>query len=138
MERFFGYRKCLMERGLVYDPAFTLTEKKTSSGETWVELPDHLPTAFACSSDYLANFMVQAIEKRGLRIPEDISIASYDHYLQKKLSFGELTTYEVDMDKMAKTAVKRLIRRMRGDTGKPITKYVEGKMVYGDSIRRLK
>ena len=97
MERFFGYRKCLMERGLVYDPAFTLTEKK-----------------------------------------EDISIASYDHYLQKKLSFGELTTYEVDMDKMAKTAVKRLIRRMRGDTGKPITKYVEGKMVYGDSIRRLK
>jgi DNA-binding LacI/PurR family transcriptional regulator len=42
------------------------------------------------------------------------------------------------MDKMAKTAVKRLIRRMRGDTGKPITKYVEGKMVYGDSIRRLK
>lgn len=138
MERFFGYRKCLMERGLVYDPAFTLTEKKTSSGETWVELPDHLPTAFACSSDYLANFMVQAIEKRGLRIPEDISIASYDHYLQKKLSFGELTTYEVDMDKMAKTAVKRLIGRMRGDTGKPITKYVEGKMVYGDSIRRLK
>lgn len=28
MERFFGYRKCLMERGLVYDPAFTLTEKR--------------------------------------------------------------------------------------------------------------
>jgi DNA-binding LacI/PurR family transcriptional regulator len=136
-ERFFGYRKCLMERGLSYDPAFTLTEKKTLSGETFVVLPKRLPTAFACSSDYLATLLVQALEKRGLRIPEDISIASYDHYLTTKLSFGELTTYEVDMNKMAKTAVKRLIRRMRGDTGRPVTKYVEGKIVHGDSIRHV-
>lgn len=137
MERFFGYRKCLMERGIAYDPAFTLTEKRDSSGETNIDLPDRLPTAFASSSDYLADYLIRALESRGLRIPEDISIASYDHYLQKKLSFGKLTTYEVDMDKMAKAAVKRLICRMRGDTGSPVTKYVEGKIVYGDSIRRL-
>ena len=137
MERLFGYRKCLLEHGIPYDPAFTLTEKKMPSGDVYVDLPERLPTAFSCSSDFLAQYLVKAIEQRGLRIPEDISIASYDHYLQKKLSFGQLTTYEVDMEKMAKTAVKRLIRRMRGDTGDPVTRYVEGKMFYGDSIRAL-
>lgn len=138
MERFFGYRKCLMERGIEYDPAFTFSEKFTPSGDPYIEVSEHLPTAIACSSDYLSFILVEALLKKGIRVPEDISIASFDHYLPKKLYFGDLTTYEVDMDKMARTAVKRLIRRMRGDTEPPVTQSVEGRIVQGDSIRRIR
>lgn len=134
-ERFFGYRKCLQERGLPCREEYVLASYTDERGELSVSIPEQLPTAFACSSDFLAGFLAGALIERGYKIPEDISLSSYDHYLQKKPSFGEVTSYEVDMDKMAKTAVKRLIRRMRGDTGAPVTRYVEGRMYFGDSIR---
>ena len=137
VERFFGYRKCLLERGLVYDPDYILTENTLPNGDIAVKLPEKLPEAFACGSDFLAYFVVEELRKRGLTVPDDISIASYDHDLQKKFPFGELTAYEVDLDKMARTAVKRLIRRMKGDSGAPQTRYVEGRMFFGDSIRPL-
>ncbi len=137
MERFFGYRKCLMQRGIEYDPAYTFSESFTSAGDPCIEVPRQLPTAIACSSDYLASLLVEAFLEKGIRVPEDVSIASYDHYLPKKLYFGDLTTYEVDMDKMARTAVKRLIRRMRGDNDAPVLRFVEGRIVHGDSIRRI-
>ena len=136
MERFMGYRKCLMERGLPYDPAYVLTEKLLPSGDMQVTLPERLPEAFACSSDFLAWYLIQALEMKGLHVPDDISVAAYDHYLQKKLPFGELTTYAVDMERMAKEAVKRLVKRMKGYDGGPFTRYIEGSMYYGDSIQK--
>lgn len=137
IERFFGYRKCLLERGLCFDPSYVVTVNERHA-DVCLKMPEKLPAAFVCGSDFLASFLVEELEKRELRVPEDISVASYDHYLQKKLSFGELTTYEVNLDKMARTAVKCLIKRMRGDTGAAQTKYVEGRMYYGDSIRKAK
>lgn len=135
MERFMGYQKCLMERGLPYDPSYVLTEKLLPSGEMQVTLPARLPGAFACSSDFLAYYLIRALEERGLHVPDDISIAAYDHYLQKKLPFGELTTYGVDMERMAKEAVKRLVKRMKGCQEDPFTRYIEGSMYYGNSIK---
>lgn len=137
VERFFGYRKCLMERGLFFDPSYVVTEN-ADDVEAGLKIPEKLPTAFACGSDFLAYRFVKELEKRGIRVPEDISVASYDHYLQKKLSFGELTTYEVNMYKMALTAVRCLLKRMRGDMSAPQTRYVEGRIHYGDSIRKVR
>lgn len=136
LERLMGYQKCLMERGLSCRPEYILTEKLLPSGDMQVTLPEHLPEAFACSNDLLAYYLTQALDQKGLRVPEDISIASYDHYLNKKLPFGELTTYAVDMERMAKEAVKRLVRRIKGNTEIPVIRYIEGSMYYGNSIKQ--
>ena len=72
-----------------------------------------MPTAFACNSDLTASALYDLLRQRGYRIPEDISIVGYDNYLIHSFA-SSLTTYNVDMKRMASIALKLLLGKIRG------------------------
>ena len=98
-------------------------------------LPENLPSAFACSSDYAAGFLYDRLVERGLRVPEDISISSYDDYLQYHPLSGNLTTYRVDMERMASASVD--IALGQGDVAYSVS-YVDDGMIIRNSAREWK
>ena len=72
------------------------------------------PTAIACSTDAVAIAVLQSAQRRGLRVPEDISIVGFDDTLVATISSPALTTVKQPVDEMIRTAVDLLFRRLQG------------------------
>ena len=96
-----------------------------------------MPTAFACNSDVAAAMLVRTLERNGYRVPEDISIVSYDDYLAEGKDINFFTTYAVDMDAMASNAVKLLTKLISGGNLKKTVIVVDGKPVIRNSVKHI-
>ncbi len=136
IERFMGFRKCLLDHGIPYHPEYVVRDRDIDE-RIILELPDKLPTAFACSSDYAAQFLEMELKKKGLKIPDDISVSSYDNFLYQRAESIPYTTYNVDMNQMGRSAVKLLIRKMEGKDTETGAKYIDSSIIERGSVRTL-
>lgn len=71
-------------------------------------------TAFFCADDITAIGAMKAIKEYGLRIPEDVSVASIDDIDTAQYLIPSLTTAHIPLDEMGKMAAKILIDRIEG------------------------
>ncbi|MDY3997595.1 MAG: LacI family DNA-binding transcriptional regulator [Blautia sp.] len=71
-------------------------------------------TAFFCADDLTAIGAMRAIKEHGLRIPEDVSVASIDDIDTAQYLTPMLTTVHIPLDEMGRMATKILIDRIEG------------------------
>ena len=71
-------------------------------------------TAVFCSNDMMALGLWRSLEACGLKVPDDISIVSYDSTMYAQ-SAG-LTTISAPAEKLVQKAVSMLLSRIRGET----------------------
>lgn len=96
-ERLQAYIDCMREHNLPvrYDRIF-YGDFWYSSGETMVEklLKDrqNMPRAIACANDCMAIGVAEALERNGLRIPEDVAVIGYDSAEEGKTSPKPITS----------------------------------------------
>ena len=138
IDRYYGFKKCMRESGLKVRRDWIIPGRDRETGRPELKLPDEMPTAFACSSDFVAGILYTELQKRGLRVPEDISIAGYDDYLVGNPLSGHLTTYHVDMDAMARCAIKLVIRECDDSSAAGVIYEIDSDVVIRDSIKRPK
>jgi DNA-binding LacI/PurR family transcriptional regulator len=74
-----------------------------------LERPDP-PTAVICSSDVMAIGVLHEAARRGLSVPDDLSVVGFDGIEATKWSVPELTTIEQPIDLIAERAVDTLQR----------------------------
>lgn len=132
LDRYLGYQKALLEHGVKVRPDWVIEDRE--EGEyirlrNKIPLPAEMPTAFVCNSDLTASMLIKTLNQAGYRVPQDISVAGYDDYLYPGLCQVPLTTYSVDMDTMAHTGMKMLIRRINGKTVRCGMQVVEGNLI---------
>lgn len=137
MDRYFGYRKALLEEGISPRESWRLEDRDLQTGELQVELPENMPTAFACNSDLTASRIYDILIKKGYSIPKDVSIVGYDNYLFGHRFEKDLTTYNVDMKKMAENAVKLLMGKIRGSEKRFGTRYVDSVVIERNSVKTI-
>ncbi len=77
--------------------------------------PD-LPTAYFADNDVIAEGCIRAMQERGIRIPEDVSVVGFDDAPMTELINPPLTTMSVPKAAMGALAVKRLVSLIQGDT----------------------
>ncbi|MBD5448960.1 MAG: LacI family transcriptional regulator [Lachnospiraceae bacterium] len=139
-DRYFGYVKSLYEHGIEVKKEWVLADRNPNTGRSdegfELRLPEKMPTAFACNNDAAAAMLVQTLERRGYKVPEDISVVGYDNYQPPGLCDVGITTYEVDMKEMARRTVKNMIRKISGDHYKQGVHIVNGRIVHKDSVAR--
>lgn len=70
------------------------------------------PTAVFCCNDMMALGAMSAINEKGLRVPEDISIIGYDDIHASRFFSPPLTTICQPKKRLAKQAVIRLLERI--------------------------
>lgn len=102
-----------------------------------LDLPNP-PTCILYPDDFAAFGGINAIRERGLRIPEDISVAGYDGIRAARRLEPKLTTVRQDTERIGSEAAKRLISLI----DKPKTTIVEqvivpGTVVEGKSVARI-
>lgn len=96
------------------------------------------PTCILYPDDFAAFGGISAIRQRGLRIPEDISIAGYDGIQVAKQLEPKLTTVQQDTEQLGCMAARELISLIE----RPKTTIVEqvivpGVLIEGNSVAKL-
>ena len=78
---------------------------------------------------------LQAFKRMGLRIPEDISIISYDDHYSFKLHSPSISVIEQPIDGIAVKAVQLLMDQMTNGNDFAIEKVLEkGKLIIRESV----
>ena len=96
------------------------------------------PTCIVYSDDFSAIGGMDAIKNRGLKVPEDISIAGYDGIVMAGQLEPELTTYWQNTEQIGITAAQKLISLIEKPKITPISQYlIEGKLIRGGSVAKL-
>ena len=139
-DRFLGYVKSMLEHGKKIREEWVIDDRNISSGYidevNLLNLPDDMPTAFVCNCDLTAGRMINKLKENGYRVPEDVSVVGYDNFIYPGICDVEITTYEVDLGKMAQCAVDVLLDKLQiGDAHVPSIHTVEGHMVIKGSVR---
>ena len=139
-DRYFGYAKSLMEHGLMTRGDWIIGDRDETGqidAERFFLLPEDMPTAFFCNCDLTASYLIRKLSAAGSRVPGDISVAGYDHFLYPGLCDVPLTTYEVDTKEMARRGVRMITKKIAGKDYRRGISIVEGHMVIKDSVRRI-
>ena len=119
-----GYEKALQEAGIRLDPRFVVRvddfgiASGTAGMDRLLALPVR-PTALFAIADTLALGAMRAIKKRGLRIPGDIALASFNNIEYSDLADPPLTTVDVPVREMGVKAMQMLQKLILGVTPRP-------------------
>ena len=122
---FSGYQKALKEAALSLKLDWFLDKVQSKESvvkeiERMLQLPE-LPTAIFCMEDMLAIELMRCLQKKGIRIPEDISVISIDDIVLSALTFPTLTTVALDKDALGTYAVDMLMELIGGGSPENIT-----------------
>ena len=90
---------------------------------------------YGCSKS--SGGLYDLLRQRGYRIPEDISIVGYDNYLIHSFA-SSLTTYNVDMKRMASIALKLLLGKIRGVEKNYGIRYIDSTIIERSSVKELR
>lgn len=78
----------------------------------WLEQKDHIPTALLAYNEESAITAVSNLREVGLRIPEDVSVISFNDTPLSILTEPPLTSVTAHLEAMGEMAVKMLLDRL--------------------------
>lgn len=133
------FEKIMKEKGLYNPDKVLIGEWSTASGymltKQLIEVSP-LPSAIVVGSDPTAMGVLRALHEADIKVPEDISIFSYDDIEASAYMNPPLSTVKVYGDEMGKTAVKLLYDRMKG-RNVPLKVILPAELVIRDSVKRV-
>lgn len=94
-----------------------------------------LPTAIFCQSDEMAFGVLKSIRKKGLKVPEDISVIGFDDHEYSSI-FG-LTTISQPVQFLGQLAAAQLMAKIEKPEGKLSQMSVPTSLVRRDSVLKL-
>ncbi|GGY03397.1 transcriptional regulator [Streptomyces minutiscleroticus] len=117
--RVAGYRSALAAAGVRHRPEYVRYGDPGEAGACrgaldLLDLPEP-PTAFFACSDRTALGVYEAAARRGLRVPEDVSVVGFDDLPEARWARPALTTVRPPLSEMAATALRLLVRMMAGE-----------------------
>lgn len=131
------FEKCMKEKGLYNQDHVLIGDWGTTSGYTLtkqlIEM-NPLPSAIVVGSDPTAMGVLRALHEADIKVPEDISIFSYDDIEAAAYMNPPLSTVKVYGDEMGKTAIKLLYDRLKGRTV-PLKVILPAELVIRDSVK---
>ena len=139
-KRLNGYYRALEEHGIPVREDYVLgaryhdPEAAERMTLKLLDLPDP-PTCILDPDDFAGFGGINAIRERGLRIPEDISVAGYDGLRIGRHLEPRLTTIRQDTEKIGREAAENLIHLIehpRATIIRPIV--VEGELYEGETV----
>ncbi|MBT2442464.1 LacI family DNA-binding transcriptional regulator [Streptomyces sp. ISL-36] len=119
VERLAGYRETLAEYGLPAEDALIATGDYSRAGgeaaAAW--LLDRAPDldAVFVASDLMAQGVLDALDRAGRRVPEDVAVGGFDDSPAALSSRPPLTTIRQPWDRISTEMVRTLLARIAGE-----------------------
>lgn len=140
VDRAMGYRNALREAGVRLDPGLVIPAGfHTTDGLAAVErLLDSRRsfTAIFAANDECAYGAHLGLHRRGIRIPEDVSLVGFDDLPGSRFLTPPLTTVRQPLQEIGRRAARSLLDLLNGHTP-PTSDMPEVELVVRDSTRRV-
>ncbi|MDN6653929.1 MAG: LacI family transcriptional regulator [Lactobacillus sp.] len=135
-ERFFGYQKALMIQNLPLFSAVTF-----ESPEDYVNfekvLKNTQATAIIVIDDLFAVRMIQLANLYGYKVPDDLSIVSFNNSIFATLTHPYLTSIDIDVESLGKIATLRLLKQLNKQEQDGARMLVGHKLIQRESVRNI-
>lgn len=123
-EKLVQYRQMLTEAGIAYDPDIIMVDGAyTYSLEGGYEEMDQLLqkgkelTAVIAINDFTAAGVMHCLADHGIRVPEDISVVSYDNTYISEITFPGITSIDYNYEEFGRKVVTAAIEAAQGVEG---------------------
>jgi len=142
VDRLRGCRAALAEVGLLIPPEWLPQPQSGFPLKGYQQMKeilalDHHPTAIVAVSDKTAIGAMEAIREAGLRIPEDIAIASIDNITESAYCRPPLTTVHIPKREMGILAFQRLHHLITNDHDIAVKNIVYSELIVRESSGRV-
>ncbi|MCH1626141.1 LacI family DNA-binding transcriptional regulator [Ferdinandcohnia quinoae] len=132
IDRIEGYKQALHEAGIEFREDYII-QKSYLKGEksaitAFLTSPD-APTALVVTDDFLALELFSHLEALNIRIPEDISIISFNNYFMAEHSKPLLTSVDIDIFQLGYEAANCLIEKIKNPESLPKRITIPAKMI---------
>ena len=117
VSRFLGYQESLLSKGIPLRPDLVKETDMTSAStratmESLLDLPQ-APTAVFAMNDIIALAIVDVCRGRNIRIPEDLSIVSFDYETFAQRITPQISSVVISSHQVGQMAVQFLLNRYR-------------------------
>ncbi|MFE6038345.1 LacI family DNA-binding transcriptional regulator [Streptomyces sp. NPDC056452] len=125
--RFRGFREACRDAGLpVPDAPDLRTEMMTQAegaraAETLLDRDSERPQAVLFANDQMAVGALRALERRGVRVPEDIAVTGFDGIPLSRIVRPSLTTVRQPIRQLGEQAVELLVQRLTDRNRDPVS-----------------
>lgn len=142
-ERYRFFKRSLKRLGLEFCKEYVVnveySEEKIIEGmiEYLKENKNNLPTAFFAENDFLACNALQAIQKYGYFVPQDISLVGFDDRPITQIVTPKITTVNVPKNIFGSVAVEVLMSRLEGGREQSLKIGLGTKLVERESVRKI-
>lgn len=137
-----GYRKALRGAGLPDRPEmFYKCEFTGLSGylamKAFHEKEGRWPSAVFTSGDAMAVGVLRCLYENDKRVPDDVSIVTYDDSLLVTHSSPAITSVCINKEEIGVKAAKLMIERLHNPGKPPVNAYIPVKLVVRQSVRAI-
>jgi len=138
MDRLKGCLAAAAEAGFLIPPEYMPHPVSGHPKKGYVQMQEILqlpqrPTAIVAISDKTAFGAMEAIKEAGLRIPEDIAIASIDDVGESAYTRPPLTSVRIPRTEMGILAMQKLHRLIKGEPEVVVKSVVYGELIVRES-----
>ncbi len=135
-ERYFGYQQALMDADLPVFPRALI--KKT---EDYLAFSDMLeaekPTALIVLDDMFALRVIQLCNLLGYRVPDDLSIVSFNNSIFSTLIHPYITSIDIYTEELGRVAVQQFIRQLKHADAPQQKVFIQHKLIERETVLRL-
>ena len=141
LARLNGYKKALKDAGIKYKETnfLKIRPRAEDIDESLEEICKRAPefTAIMCVSDLYAVTLMSALEDRGIKVPDDISIVGFDDNMLGQLHRPALTTVHQDVKAKGVTAADTLLKQLKGQKT-PNQIKLPTRIIVRDTVKNIK
>jgi len=142
IDRLEGYKQALQEAGIPIRQEYLVQEEFLKEGgqeavAELVSLPEP-PTAIVAADDIMAFGVLSNLHERGIRVPEDLSVVSFNNLMLAEFSRPSLTSMEIHIFQLGLEAVQCLVERIREPELPAKRIIVPHKLIFRDSCQKVK
>ncbi|WP_318614700.1 LacI family DNA-binding transcriptional regulator [Sporosarcina sp. YIM B06819] len=135
------YEKKMKEKGLYNSESILLGDFGSNSGYLLTKeliASTVNPTAIVVASDPMAIGVMRALHEAGIKVPDEISVFSFDDIDSAAFLNPSLSTVKIHTEEMGRTAVKLLYDRLQSDRILPLKVILPTELVIRDSVATKK
>lgn len=140
-ERYLGFKEALFEMRIPYQPRYNITKADVfpygDVDKLSVELKnmEELPELFMCANDFLAISIINALQKLGKRVPQDIQVVGFDNTMDARNFEIPLTTIDTDKEVLGNESIATLLNRIKYKVDRNRIIYLKTTPIYRDSTK---
>lgn len=135
-ERYFGYQEAMMLQSLPTHQPLTMLQP-----EDYVQFPEVIKatgaTALVVIDDIFALRMIQLATLHGYKVPDDLSVISFNNSIFATLVHPYLTTIDIDISDLGRLGTQKLMEQIEQKQSSGVQLVVPHHLVQRETVRSI-